>query len=140
MNTSTRNEARDAALARGRIAKSRLRLNALSAAKAIARLIDPQNPATLADLIEATGLSLVTLRRYVHALHAEGVAYIAAWEHDSTGRPTIPAYALGGKRDAQRPKKPKSLTNKEQHERRKLAKMLGLQRAAANDGRSEVAA
>lgn len=81
---------------------SRRRLNALSIARLMAALMD--GACTAQDLAEASGLCLDTARHYVLTLHREGIAYIAQWEQNSRGVYTTPAYRLGARRDADKPR------------------------------------
>lgn len=62
-----------------------------------------QGPCTVKELVAESGLAYNTARKFVHSLRRRKLIYIAAWEHDTTGRSTVAAYGWGGKKDVQRP-------------------------------------
>lgn len=97
--------------------KTHRRINALSVVKMMRAL--QADACTTHELVEVSGLCLVTVRRYVLTLHSEGVAYIEHWEQDRRGTYTTPAYRLGCHKDAVRPKKSQSLRCKEWRARKK---------------------
>lgn len=87
------------------------KINHLSVAKMLAYLIEV--PATPNELAEHTGLHPKTTRKYMHALHDEGVAHISGWEPDSQGKPRTPVYTFGSGKDAKKPIKSKTLANQQ---------------------------
>ena len=83
-----------------------VRINAISFAHLIAAL--GEGMVTRAYLVERTGLHIVTVHDYVHALHRVGMVYIAAWDFDTRGHQVIPVYSLGSAQDAKQPRVPKN--------------------------------
>jgi hypothetical protein len=59
--------------------------------------------ASVADLVEETGLTKATVRKYVNALYNHGVVRISAWERTTMNRPVIAVYKVGQKEDAKQP-------------------------------------
>lgn len=78
-------------------------LNHLSAAILVEALM--HGPATVFDISAETGVSYITTRRYVRALHKRGCIYVAEWHEDLRGRRNVRAFTLGRKPDAPRPPK-----------------------------------
>ena len=101
---------------------SKRRLNALCNAKLTAALLDA--PQTAHDLAEASGLALFTARHYVLALHREGACYIAEWWPDSRGRYCTPAYMIGRKKDAVKPRQDNATRQREYRQRRAQVRAL----------------
>jgi DNA-binding CsgD family transcriptional regulator len=81
--------------------RSRRRLNALSVAQIVVEL--QRCPTTLHELVEYTGLSIMTVRSYVLTLHKLGGCHIEHWEPDRRGAYVTPAWRMGAKRDAPKP-------------------------------------
>ena len=59
---------------------------------------------TCQEIARTTGLSILTVRQYVAALHKKKVVYISGWGTDVYGRYTIRHYTLGEGYDARKPK------------------------------------
>ncbi len=59
--------------------------------------------ASVRDLVEETGLTKFTVRKYVNALWNHGVVRISAWEAARDGRRVIAVYRVGEKEDAKQP-------------------------------------
>lgn len=59
----------------------------------VVRLVAKQS--TVADIVQATGMTRQTIYRALRALEREGVARIADWNRDDTGRAVEPVWALG---------------------------------------------
>jgi len=55
------------------------------------------------EIARTTGLSILTVRQYVAALHKKKVVYISGWGRDVYGRYTIRHYTLGEGRDERKP-------------------------------------
>ena len=72
-------------------------------AEAISILI--AGPTTVRGLCEESGLAYQSCRKFTSTLYRRRLVHIAAWEQDSIGRWTIPAYAWGEGKDAKRPPK-----------------------------------
>ena len=85
--------------------KKPIRLNALSCALLMRALID--EPCTVRELMDVSGLARHTVWRYLRALVKVKVIRVAEWESDSLGRPQIPAYMMGAGKDVPRPKQPR---------------------------------
>lgn len=100
------------------------RLNAI----AFAKIIDAMQTAscTYYELVETSGLSYITVMRYVIAMHKEGVIHITGYEPDSLGRSARAAYALGRGTDAKRSPRSTMERSAERSARRTQARMLGL--------------
>jgi DNA-binding IclR family transcriptional regulator len=116
------------------------KIGALSVAKLIACLIE--NPSTLEELTEASGLRPQTARNYLMAMHRERCLHVASWDMDGRGGYTRKVWRLGYGVDAKRPA-PKGRLEIERayRERKKMASLLNLNRQApANDGSQREAA
>lgn len=77
------------------------RLNATLAAMLVRLLVAGQP--TLHDLVAQTGLSIMTVRAYVKALHLAGVCRIAGWEQDKRGAYMTPRWQFGSGGDEAKP-------------------------------------
>lgn len=77
------------------------RLNAKAAAEVIAGMLAGR--ATLHELVERSGLSLMTVRAYVKAMHLLKACHIASWRTDKRGAYTTPCWSLGAFPDAEKP-------------------------------------
>lgn len=81
--------------------RSTKRLNAKCAAE-MTRAMLAGKP-TLHELVEHTGLSLMTVRAYVKAMHLIGCCHISGWRTDKRGAYTTPTWSLGAFPDAVKP-------------------------------------
>lgn len=81
--------------------RKRRRLNAMAVADMV-RLLQRGTP-TMHQLVEASGLSIHTVRAYVKALHKAGAVHIAGWKADGRGAYVTPRWALGHADDVARP-------------------------------------
>lgn len=61
-----------------------------------------KSPATVEDIVKASGLCEVTVRAYILTFRKEKAIRVAEWYLDSRGRQTRPAYLLGGGPDAKK--------------------------------------
>lgn len=77
-------------------------------------------PATTKDLCQATGMSMITVQRWVRTLHRMNVLHISSWEKNDYGRPVWAAYTLGVGTDASRKIKSNSKRKKEYRARCKV--------------------
>ena len=77
-------------------------VNSLAYANMVRAFVD--GPHTVHDVAEITGFSLFTARHHTLSLYSRGAVHIAHWEQDSRGRYCTPAYAIGNKKDAIKPK------------------------------------
>lgn len=98
-----------------------LRLNSLSVAKMLRYL--QEVPATVDEMAEASGLSTHTVRRFVKALHREGVIRTSGWEPDTLGRYVTRVYSFGEGRDVPKPKKDRGQVNREYRTRREQMRL-----------------
>lgn len=114
---------------RGIYADNQMR-GAVLYAKLIGALVAGE-PMSYANLADYTGLCEHTVRRYVLALREakpKRLAYIAGWDEDVRGNPSIRLFLFGSKKDVPRPKQ----TNAERLRRAKKRKVqLGLIQATA---------
>lgn len=101
-----------------------VRLGPLSVAKVMKTLLD--GPSTVAELQDASGLSVSTLYEYLRALRKEGVVHVAGWEKDATGRESVRVFKLGPGKDVPRQRKSKAQIARECRQRKSVAKMLQL--------------
>ncbi len=60
--------------------------------------------ASVRDLVEETGLTKFTVRKYVNALYNHGVIHIASWEAAANGRRVLAVYRVGRQADARKPR------------------------------------
>jgi len=81
--------------------KKQIRVNAISFAEMVAIL--HEEPISIADLAEATGLHVWTIRHYTRALYERKVIHIAGWEKDRLGRSNTPLWFYGRKKDIAKP-------------------------------------
>lgn len=77
------------------------RLNAAAAAEVVAGLVAGR--ATLAELVERSGLCVMTVRAYVKAMHKAGAVHIAGWDADKRGAYTTPRWSMGRFGDVPKP-------------------------------------
>jgi predicted ArsR family transcriptional regulator len=83
-------------------------------------------PSTVDDISEHSGLSPQTIRSYIRTWRKEGIIFVAAWEEDTRGRMTHKAYQLGRSADVPRPRVRLSPAERarRQRERRRQERML----------------
>jgi predicted ArsR family transcriptional regulator len=62
------------------------------------------DPATAHEIVEETGLHIITAQSLMRTLRRHRVVHICAWERDSMGRDAIPVYRLGEGKDKARRK------------------------------------
>jgi hypothetical protein len=67
-----------------------------------------ETPCTAHELMDASGLSVQTVRLYLKALQKAHVVHIAEWTEDVRGARSIRAYMVGNELDAKKPQ-PKPL-------------------------------
>ena len=53
------------------------------------------DPYTAHELVEISGLHIVTMQRLMRCFHKNKVVHVCGWETDSLGRDTTPVYKLG---------------------------------------------
>lgn len=80
-----------------------LRPNAIATATLIKLLWEGTH--TIYELAEQSGLSYITCRRYLGALHRIGAAHICGWELDRMGRDNLRLFKLGPGKDVKRTKR-----------------------------------
>lgn len=87
----------------------------------VVRLVAKQS--TVADIVQATGMTRQTIYRALRALEREGAARIADWNRDDTGRAVEPVWALGSE-----PSTPKrKYTPAEKQKAYRARKAVGIQ-------------
>jgi transcription initiation factor IIE alpha subunit len=89
--------------------------NATAFATVISAMLD--EPMTVAELQEITGLHVNTTRKLVNALHGK-VTFIERWTTDSLGRYMVAEYRVGRKPDAKKPEGARELMDRAQWKRR----------------------
>lgn len=70
-------------------------------------------PCTATTLAAASGMGHRYVNALIRTLHAKRVVHIAGYEKDAIGRFGIKVWGLGPGRDAKRPTKPRTDTNRE---------------------------
>lgn len=81
---------------------TRRRISHLSLVRMIKAM--QEEPLTVYELAEASGLTPVTVRQYVLTMHREKACHVGHWEQDGRGRYSTAAYVLGKGKDAAKPK------------------------------------
>lgn len=110
--------------------KSVRRVNCIALTKMVKAM--QEGPHTLHDMVEVTGLAIMTVRHYVLSMHAEQVVHIDHWEQDSRDRYTTPAYVMGPGKDAKRPVVGQKESNRRYRARQQMKRVLdALQGTAA---------
>lgn len=71
--------------------------------------------ACIRDLIEETGMSHTTLRKFVLCLKRRELLYVRGWAPDSIGRMVLPVYKLGRGKNVP---KPNAISQNEKEKRR----------------------
>lgn len=103
------------------------RVNHSTYAKVFKMLL--QDPATAHEIVEETGLHIVTTQALMRTLKKHSVVHVCAWEADRLGRDVTPVYKLGEGRDKQRRK----LSGAERARRYRERRALRLQQAAVQN-------
>jgi DNA-binding MarR family transcriptional regulator len=85
--------------------------------------------ASVADLVEETGLTKATVRKHINALWNHGVVRISMWEATTTGRRVIAVYKVGLKTDAKQPALTPNERKAKYREKKKREKERMLQQA-----------
>lgn len=85
-----------------------------------------ENPCAPYELVEPTGLHLVTIQDLMRTLHRHKVVHIVAWEPNGRGIDTTPVFAFGKGRDAKRRRKTRSQISADYRERKKMREMVNL--------------
>lgn len=61
------------------------------------------DPCTVADLVEETGLHIKTVREFTRQMHQHRIISVASWVIVPLSRTRVPVFKLGDDRDAKRP-------------------------------------
>lgn len=85
--------------------------------------------ASVADLVEETGLTKATVRKYLNALYNHGVVRISAWERTTMNRPVIAVYRVGQPEDVRQPRMTPTERKAKYRAKKKREKELLLQQA-----------
>jgi transcription initiation factor IIE alpha subunit len=85
--------------------------------------------ASVADLVEETGLTKATVRKYLNALYNHGVVRISAWEASTAGRYVIAVYKVGQQTDVKQPRMTPAERKAKYRTKKKREKELLLQQA-----------
>lgn len=96
----------------------RARVSHVTTAKVISLILD--GPFSARDIVDTTGLHIVTAYELLRVLRKEKVIHISAWEPDSLGRDAIAIFSIGNKRDAKR----RALTRAQISERYRARKRM----------------
>lgn len=72
----------------------------LAIAKMLAAMIE--EPKSIEDLVEASGLCVTTVRHYVLTLRKEKAVRVAEWQADRRGHLSVAAYQVGNAPDKKR--------------------------------------
>ena len=108
--------------------KHTTRVNAIAFAQLVLALIDGEY--TTREMVDFTGLTIGTVRKYINALHKAHAVYISGWDQDDCGRYRAAQYTIGNEVDKLRPK-PASQKQKSARWRAKLKNINLIQRTAA---------
>lgn len=93
--------------------------------RAVAVMIrELQYGATSREMVEASGLHVNTIWRWMRALRAEGLVYIEGWERDARGCSLVPAYRWGNRKDAPQPPRKSGMQRMRDHRRRKSLRQI----------------
>jgi DNA-binding transcriptional ArsR family regulator len=102
--------------------KTITRITALSQAVILRALTE--EPSSVAELMEISGLSKCTVQNYLLALRKAKLIYVAAWESDPNGRMNTPCYKWGSdKSDVKKPMMTKAEIAKRYRQRKKLKEL-----------------
>ena len=93
-----------------------IRLNALAFALMVKAVY--QQPRTLHEIAEITGLHLWTVRHYIKALHQQELLHITKWDKDGLGRDVTPYWSFGLGIDV--PREHKTGAQKQRERRKRL--------------------
>lgn len=80
------------------------------------------SPMTAHELVDESGIHVVTAQRLMRTLKEYKVVHICAWEKDSRGRDVTPVYKLGKGRDKKRARM--TTAERTQRYRKKLEGLL----------------
>lgn len=61
------------------------------------------DPCTVSDIVEETGLHPTTVREYCRELHKHRIISVASWIILPLSKTRVPVYQLGDQRDAKKP-------------------------------------
>jgi hypothetical protein len=75
---------------------------------------------TVAELVDACGLNICTVQKYLDVLHQRGAAYIEGYELDTRGAYSIRRWKLGQDDDAIPPQRSRAARAREQRHREAL--------------------
>lgn len=98
------------------------RVNQDAYARVIKALVE--EPVTLRQLEEITGLHLVTLYRLFRILKKHGLVHISAWEQDSRGRDAFAVFTFGKGRDKPKFRMTQAEIARRYRAKRKLQKQM----------------
>lgn len=80
--------------------------------------------ATLAEMVEESGLYFNTIAKLLRVMHRQHTVHISAWEPDTIGRQTVRVWKFGEKVDAKKPRKTMKQRNAEQYAKKQQIALL----------------
>lgn len=95
--------------------------------KMVAAMVD--EPKSIEELVEVSGLCVTTVRHYVLTLRRERAVRVAEWQSDRRSHLSVAAYQVGSGGDAAKPKAQKTAAGdrwRDWENRRLLAQAFGL--------------
>lgn len=101
-----------------------IKVNAIAQAHMIKMLLE--EPHSLTEIAEETGLHYVTVCDYTRALHKVGAAHIAGWDEDRRGRACVKLYKLGKGKDVKRQPVTAAERQRRARAKKQMAKLLGV--------------
>lgn len=101
-----------------------IKVNAIAQAQMIRMLLE--EPHSLTEIAEETGLHYVTVCGYTRALHRAGALHIAGWGEDRRGRSCVKLYKLGRGRDVKRTPLTQADRQRRARAKKRMATLLGL--------------
>ena len=106
----------------------RARISHITTATILRLFLD--GPVSARDVVEATGLHLVTVYELLRVFRKEKVIHISAWDVDSMGRDAIAIFSVGQGKDAKRRALSRAQISSRYRERKRRVRMLQLAVAA----------
>ncbi len=100
----------------------RVRLSHLTTAKVIKALL--KGPSTAQELVDASGLHIMTVYEFMRAMRKLKVAHICGWDKDKLGRDAIAVFALGLGKDVRRGAMSRAQISKRYRDRRAMQEMV----------------
>ncbi len=85
-----------------------------------------ETPCTAHDIVEATGVHIVTAQNLMRTFLRHKIVHVSAWDPDSRGRDMTPVYSFGPGRNAKRRKKSAAERQQQCRDKKKMAALVSL--------------